>query len=166
MTRVRGERERGVSSDCIACQLTAGERHLVGGRISQGEHWVVEHCIGTLGVGTLILKPFRHVVGLHAMSTAEAAELGPMLQRTTSIIRELTGADQVYACLWSHAEWRPVHIHFVLQPAWDTLRSRYPGPGPVLQMAMFTEAEALDHEAVQTFCDRAREAFARRASEA
>jgi hypothetical protein len=40
----------------MACQLTAGERELAGGRIFQTEHWVVEHCIGTLGVGALILK--------------------------------------------------------------------------------------------------------------
>jgi diadenosine tetraphosphate (Ap4A) HIT family hydrolase len=144
----------------MACQLTAGERELVGGSIFRTDHWVVEHCIGTLGVGTLILKPLRHIVGLADMSDAEAADLGPLMQRATSIIKALTDADQVYACLWSHAEWKPGHIHFVLQPAWNALRSRYPGPGPALQMAMFTEAQALDPHAVQEFCARARSAFA------
>ena len=145
--------------ECMACQLTAGERDLAGGRVFQTEHWVVEHCIGTLGVGTLVLKPFRHLVGLADMSDAEAAELGPLMRRTTAIIKALTGADQVYACLWSHADWTPGHIHFVLQPAWNALRSRYPGPGPALQMAMFSEAQALDPEAVAAFCARARSAF-------
>jgi len=144
----------------MACELTAGERELAGGRIFQTEHWVVEHCIGTLGVGTLILKPFRHIVGLADMSDAEAADLGPLMQRATSIIEALTDADQVYACLWSHADWTPGHIHFVLQPAWNDLRSRYPGPGPALQMAMFMEAEALHPDAVNAFCARARSAFA------
>src|SRR5262249_44990661 len=78
------EEERRVSLECMACQLTAGERGLAGGRIFQTEHWVVEHCIGTLGVGTLILKPFRHIVGLADMSDAEAADLGPLMQRATS----------------------------------------------------------------------------------
>jgi len=149
-----------VPLECMACQLTAGERELAGGRIFQTEHWVVEHCIGTLGVGTLILKPLRHIVGLADMSDAEAADLGPLMKRAPSIIKALTGADQVYACLWSHAEWTPGHIHFVLQPAWNALRSRYPGPGPALQMAMFTEAQALDPHAVELFCARARSAFA------
>jgi len=149
-----------VSLECMACQLTAGERELAGGRIFQTEHWVVEHCIGTLGVGTLILKPFRHIVGLADMSDAEAAELGPLMQRATLVIEALTNADQVYACLWSHAEWKPGHIHFVLQPSWNALRSRYPAPGPALQMTMFTEAQALDPHAVQAFCARARSAFA------
>ena len=148
-----------MSFECMACQLTAGERELVGGSIFRTDHRVVEHCIGTLGVGTLILKPLRHIVGLADMSDAEAADLGPLMQRATSIIKALTDADQVYACLWSHAEWKPGHIHFVLQPAWNALRSRYPGPGPALQMAMFTEAQALDPHAVQAFCARARSAF-------
>jgi diadenosine tetraphosphate (Ap4A) HIT family hydrolase len=144
----------------MACQLIAGERKLIGGRIFQTEHWVVEHCVGTLGVGTLILKPFRHVVGLAEMSDAEAADLGPLMQRATAVIKALTDADQVYACLWSHANWTPGHIHFVLQPTWNALRSRYPGPGPTLQMAMFTEAQSLDPDAVQSLCARARSAFA------
>jgi diadenosine tetraphosphate (Ap4A) HIT family hydrolase len=127
-------KEGRVSLDCMACQLTAGERDLLGGRIFQTEHWVVEHCIGTPGVGTLILKPLRHIVGLADKSDAEAADLGPLMQRATSIIKALTDSDQVYACLWSHADWTPGHIHFVLQPAWNALRSRYPGPGPALQM--------------------------------
>src|SRR5262245_18537277 len=132
----------------MACQLTSGERAPVSRRVFQTEHWVVEHCIGTLGVGTLILKPLRHIVGLADLSEAEAAELGPLLHRATSSIKALSDADQVYACLWSHADWTPGHIHYVLQPAWDALRSRYPGPGPALQMAMFAEAQALDPQAV------------------
>ena len=153
-----------MSLECVACQLTAGEREPPGGRIFQTYHWVVEHGIGTLGVGTLILKPFRHIVALADMSDAEAAELGPLLRRATSILEALTGPDQVYACLWSHADWTPGHIHFVLEPASNALRSRYPGPGPALQMAMFTEGQALDPHAVQAFCERARVAVAREGS--
>lgn len=143
----------------MACRLSAGELDLPGGRIFQTDHWVVEHCIGSLGVGTLILKPFRHIVGLADMSNAEAAQLGLLLQRTSSIIRTLTEADQIYTCLWSHAHWQPVHIHFVLQPVWNSHQSRYPGPGPVLQVAMFNEANPLDRAEVQAFCVRARAAF-------
>lgn len=148
-----------MSQECMACRLTAGEVDLPGGRVFQTDQWVVEHCVGSLGVGTLILKPMRHIVGLADMSSAEAALLGPLLQRISSIIRTLTEADQIYTCLWSHADWRPGHIHFVLQPVWNGLQSRYPAPGPALQMAMFKESDPLDREAVQAFCDRARAAF-------
>src|SRR5262249_49910780 len=95
----------------MACLLTAGERELTGGRIFQTEHWVVEHCIGTLGVGTLILKPF-------VTSTSSCSQRGTLSAPDTR------------------------------------------GPGPALQMAMFTEAQALDPHAVRAFCARGRSAFA------
>ena len=80
----------------------------------------------------------------------EIAELGP-LQRTAQVIQVLAAADQVYVCLWSHTGWEAVHIHFVLQPAWNALRERYPGPGPLLQVSMFAAGEPLDPRAVQEF---------------
>ena len=63
---------------CVACDLTAGRRPLPGGRIHSTEHWAVEHCIGPLGLGTLIVKPIRHVSSLAALTEAEAH--GPALQ--------------------------------------------------------------------------------------
>jgi len=120
---------------------------------------VVEHCIGALGVGTLIVKPFRHTVHLSDLSVEESAELGPLLQRTAQIVQMLAAADQVYACLWSHSGWNPVHVHFVLQPSWNALRERYPGPGPFLQVSMFGAGEPLDPGAIERFCDQARRAF-------
>ena len=125
----------------------------------QTAHWVVEHCIGALGVGTLIVKPFRHTVHLSDLRVEETAELGPLLQRTAQVIQVLAAADQVSACLWSHVGWEPVHIHFVLQPARNALRDRYPGPGPLLQASMFAANERLDPGAVEEFCKRARHAF-------
>ena len=130
-----------------------------GGRVFQTAHWVVEHCIGALGVGTLIVKPFRHTLHVSDLTPQESAELGPLLQRTTRLIQALAAADQVYVCLWSHAGWEPGHIHFVLQPVSNALRERYPGPGPLLQISMFAAGEPLDASAVQEFCDRARRAF-------
>jgi diadenosine tetraphosphate (Ap4A) HIT family hydrolase len=144
---------------CEACRLTNGDAALPGGRVFQTTHWVVEHCIGALGVGTLIVKPFRHTVHLSDLRVEETAELGPLLQRAAQVIQVLAAADQVYVCLWSHAGWEPVHIHFVLQPAWNALRERYPGPGPLLQVSMFAAGEPLDPIAVQEFCDRARRAL-------
>jgi hypothetical protein len=41
--------------DCLACALADGRRHLPGGTIYQSKYWQVEHCIGPLGMGTLIV---------------------------------------------------------------------------------------------------------------
>src|SRR5215472_5637399 len=65
--------------DCYACRLIEGAEPLPGGRIYTTEHWVVEHCTGPLGVGTLIVKPFRHCVHIGDLTTAEAQELGPLI---------------------------------------------------------------------------------------
>ena len=151
-----------MSSDCYACRLTIGEEAVAGGTILATRHWVVQHCTGPLGTGTLIVKPLRHCVHLWDLTAPEAAQLGPVIRVVSAVIRDLTDADQVYACLWSHADWVPGHIHFVLQPSWNHLRSRFPFPGPSIQVAMFLAGEPLDVAAVEAFSGRARELLRQR----
>ena len=57
--------------DCIACNLTNGKMDLPGGRIHATAHWVVEHSISPFGVGTLIVKPFRHCIHYWELSDEE-----------------------------------------------------------------------------------------------
>ena len=120
---------------CLACDLTSGRQALPGGRIYASEYWSVEHCIGPLGVGALIVKPVRHCLGVADLTAEETAELGSLLQRTTATIEQIAQPDQVYVCLWSHAGWTPGHIHFVLQPArnedWGK-DTKWPKPDPRL----------------------------------
>ena len=127
-----------------------------------GSH--LRNCILLLGHGAWGERQHRMIGpsetgGLVAVPH-QAAERAGAASRL--VVPRATGpiAPDRYACHWSHADWTPGHIHFVLQPAWNALRSRYPGPGPALQMAMFTEAQALDPHAVRVFCARARSAFA------
>lgn len=145
------------TASCVACKLTRGEDDLPGGRVFETAHWVAEHCVGPLGVGTLILKPFRHVVRVADLSRAEAEELGPLLTLLTGAIGNLSNADQVYTCLWSHKDWEPVHIHFVLQPSWKHLQARFPAAGPTLQAAMFERGELPDRDEVEQYCNRMRD---------
>lgn len=144
---------------CLACDLTSGRAELPGGRIYATEHWAVEHCIGPLGVGTLIVKPFRHCLHVWDLTGAEAAELGPLLRRVAATIQELTEADQVYVGLWSHMNWTPGHIHFVVQPSWDRLREQHERPGPFLQAEMFQANEPPPRDGVEAFSKRARALF-------
>src|SRR5580658_9198666 len=106
--------EAGPVAGCLACDLAAGRRPLPGGLIHRSTFWLVEHCIGPLGLGTLIVKPERHVTSVADLSEGEATELGPLLWRTSEVVRQLVDADQVYNCLWSHASGAPVHIHYVV----------------------------------------------------
>ena len=144
---------------CLACDLAEGRLPLPGGRLHETEHWLVEHCVGPLGVGTLIVKPKRHVVHVWELGEDEALELGPLLRVSSSVVAELTSPDQVYVCLWSHQGGVPGHIHFVLQPVTGQLRSRL-GLAAKLQAAMFEAGELPPAAEVEELAERARAAFA------
>jgi diadenosine tetraphosphate (Ap4A) HIT family hydrolase len=144
------------SEGCLACDLTEGRRPLPGGAILCTNYWTVEHCVGPLGVGTLIVKPLHHVLRFAELSPEATTEFGPLLQRVAEAVLAETGADQTYICQWSHASFEPGHIHFVVQPAWNSQREGYARPGPFLQAAMFDENAALDEGAIDEFCKRMR----------
>lgn len=142
--------------DCLACRLTAGTEPLPGGRVHETAKWVVEHCVGPLGLGTLVVKPIRHVVHIADLTAEESEELGPLLRRAGSAVSATMKPEQVYVCLWSHSGAVPGHIHFVVQPALaDDLR-RYDAHGPALQMAMFNAGALPDEAAVDDVCGRLR----------
>jgi diadenosine tetraphosphate (Ap4A) HIT family hydrolase len=146
---------------CFACELIERPERVPGGRIATIGHWAVEHCVGPLGVGTAIVKPLRHVIHLADLDPDEAAELGPLL---ASVARAVTLASidvgdapgQVYACLWSHAERKPGHIHFVIQPVDENLMARHDAHGPELQVRMFRAGEQMDSASMSDAAERIR----------
>jgi diadenosine tetraphosphate (Ap4A) HIT family hydrolase len=146
------ERNQGVRPDCYACRLLQGVEPLPGGRIHATNNWVVEHCTGPLGVGTLVVKPFRHCVHAGDLTVSEAQEIGPLLQRVSQVVQTVTRAEQVYICLWSHSGWQPVHIDFVVQPAWNGWSEEYDHPGPFVQAAMFRAGNTPPVAEVEKVC--------------
>jgi len=144
----------------MACELSDGRRDLPGGLIHRTRHWLVEHCIGSLGLGTLIVKPERHVTAVDSLTPEEALELGPLLRLTSAVARDLVDADQVYNCLWSHAGGVPVHIHYVVQPVTQDQMAALGAYGPRLQVAMFAKGQAPLAADVARVSERARHRFA------
>jgi diadenosine tetraphosphate (Ap4A) HIT family hydrolase len=142
---------------CLACELTSGERRLPGGTIHETQRWVVEHCVGPLGVGTLIVKPKRHVTHVWGLDDAEASELGPLIKRAALAIDRILGPEQVYVTLWSHAEGKPGHIHWVLQPVPFDRDTKLVGPH--LQAAMFDSGEIPETGAVESVAEELRGAM-------
>ena len=141
---------------CLACDLAEGRRDLPGGVILEEGGWIVEHCVGPLGVGTLIVKTRRHVAHVWELEEEEAAELGPLLRRVSSVLARLTNADQVYICVWAHGADEPHHIHFVVQPVTRALIEEIGERGPSLQSAMFQRAVYPPRHELERFADRAR----------
>jgi ATP adenylyltransferase len=84
---------------CSACDLAEGRMTLPGGRIHETAHWLVEHCVGPLGVGTLIVKPRRHVVRGAGLDPDDAGELGTVLCGACAAVDALAHPDQVYVTL-------------------------------------------------------------------
>jgi diadenosine tetraphosphate (Ap4A) HIT family hydrolase len=145
----------------MACDFVQHPEGVPGGRIATIGPWVVEHCVGPLGVGTVVVKPARHVVHLADLDRSEVAELGPALTRVARAVAVASSEvgeppGQVYACLWSHAERQPGHIHFVVQPVGSALMERFDAHGPALQVRMFEEDEPMDPVAMAQAADRIR----------
>jgi hypothetical protein len=99
------------------------------------------------------------VLHLADLEPAEAADLGPVL---ASVARAVTlassetddPAEQVYACLWSHAGRAPGHIHFVVQPVGTAMMGRHDAHGPELQVRMFRANEQMDLAAMAGAAER------------
>jgi diadenosine tetraphosphate (Ap4A) HIT family hydrolase len=145
---------------CLACDLAAGRQPLPGGAIHRTTYWLVEHCVGPLGLGTLVVKPIRHVTAVADLTDEEARELGPLLQQASQVAGALVQADQIYNCLWSHAGGEPVHIHYVVQPVTRAQMDSHGVHGPALQMAMFAAGVLPAADEVERVAEKARQAFA------
>lgn len=143
--------------DCLACDLINGRAELPGGTIARESGWVIEHCVGPLGLGTLIVKPERHVVHVADLTDEEAAAMGPVLHRAARVVTELGTPDQVYISLWSHAERQPGHIHYVVQPVDTGTMARHNAHGPKLQAAMFDLDDPPDSASIEEFTTKARD---------
>lgn len=147
--------------ECMACDFVEHPDRVPGGRVATIGGWVVEHCVGPLGVGTMVVKPARHVTHLGELNPAEVADLGPVL---TNVARAVSNAmpesgeppGQVYVCLWSHANRVPGHIHFVVQPVAAALMERFDAHGPELQVRMFRSDEPMDPVSMEAAADRVR----------
>jgi ATP adenylyltransferase len=128
--------------------------------VTETERWVVNHCLGPLGLGTLVAVPKRHVVRVAELNDEEASELGPLLKRTASVLTALTTPEQVYVCLWSHGGSEGKHLHWIIQPVSTETVQRYGGlHSEALQAAMFENGEYPEESAVEEFCAQARLAF-------
>ena len=146
---------------CLACDLANGRRPLPGGLIHEADGWLVEHCVGPLGVGTLVLKPRSHVVRFRDLTPSEYGAFGSVLWLVTAVLAEMLGPDQTYICQWAHAGWVPGHIHFVVQPAYNRQGDEHERPGPFLQTDMFDTNESPPPSEVEAFCSEARDVVAR-----
>jgi diadenosine tetraphosphate (Ap4A) HIT family hydrolase len=99
---------------CPFCQIADGSRGADAGIVFQDEHWLVRTISPTPAVaGWLLLQARRHIADSAELDAAEAASFGPLLQRASRAVREVTGALRIY--LGSLNEGTP-HFHTHILP--------------------------------------------------
>lgn len=147
---------------CLGCDLLAGRRALPGGIVHQTPSWVVNHVVGPMNLGTLIVGARDHVVSVADLDAAAAAELGPLLRDTARVVEALCRPEQTYVCLWSHGTNGRKHLHIAVQPVTAGVVARHGGlRSEQLQARMLASGEEPDIAAVERFCAQARELFRR-----
>jgi len=74
---------------CLGCDLLAGRRDLPGGIVHQTTAWVVNHVLGPMNLGTLVVGPREHIVAVADLGDTAVAELGPVLRDTARVVESL-----------------------------------------------------------------------------
>src|SRR3954454_23721394 len=102
------------SKPCPFCAISEGAGTSDAGIVYQDDLWLVRTISPTPAVaGWLLLQVKRHIGDSSELNEAEAASFGPLLQHTSSAVREATGAVRIY--LGSLNEGTP-HFHTHILP--------------------------------------------------
>jgi ATP adenylyltransferase len=145
---------------CLGCDLAAGRRHSPGGILHESTSWLVNHVVGAMSLGTLIVAPREHVVAVADLDGDAVAELGLVLRAAARVVEALCEPEQTYVCLWSHGADMRKHLHFAVQPVTAAVVARYGGlRSEQLQARMLASGDEPDVTEVERFCERARELF-------
>ena len=115
---------------CITCDLVA--RRDAGAAplwdsILRTEHWDVVHAFGTSLEGWLVLVSRRHRAAVAELTDAEAAELGPLVQRASVALHEVVRCEKTYVVQFAEAAGHG-HVHVHVVPRAADLPPEHQGP--------------------------------------
>ena len=112
-------------ADCFVCQKHGDPGLMPGGPAGEDELVSVSHLTprapghdgGPVYLGYLFVEPRRHIPGLADLTEPEAQAVGSWCARASRALRDVAGADHVYAAVLGN---RAPHLHVHLV-------ARYPG---------------------------------------
>lgn len=84
------------SKVCRTCQFGENPPEGLGGRVFETKYFRVEHAVGPVSEGSMVLALKRHVEDLDELEELEADELGKMMRLLTGAIKKVTQPDRVY----------------------------------------------------------------------
>ena len=138
---------------CLGCDVVSGRLQVAGGLLHQTEHWIVNHVVGSMNLGTLVLSPRDHVTAVADLAAEAAAELGPLLRRTAQVVEDILSPEQTYVSSWAHGEDGRKHLHIVVQPVTSAVVAEYGGErSEQLQAKMLVSGKEPDQREVEEFC--------------
>jgi diadenosine tetraphosphate (Ap4A) HIT family hydrolase len=146
------------SCPCGVCRIHAGApgSEL---QIRRAGAWLLRHHpLPAPLPGWLVLDSLRHVGGPIDFDAAECADLGPMLQRCSALVRDLTGCERVYAIAFGEGA-RHFHLHLIPRHGSDAATESWRVADLYRQVAA-GERPAADPAAVTALVARARECTA------
>lgn len=109
--------------DCAICAGTARDGELERLEVWRDAHWRLTVSISSEVAGFAYLEPLRHIPYITDLDGAEAASFGPTIARCTRILREVTGADVVYAYIFGDGI-PHLHVHLAPHRAGDALNDQ------------------------------------------
>jgi diadenosine tetraphosphate (Ap4A) HIT family hydrolase len=77
--------------------------------------WDVAHCYETSLPGWLVLIVRRHIESLDELTDLEAVELGRLIRRTSSALKDISGCLKTYVLQFAESPQHP-HVHFHIIP--------------------------------------------------
>ncbi|MBA8793966.1 diadenosine tetraphosphate (Ap4A) HIT family hydrolase [Friedmanniella endophytica] len=147
---------------CLGCDLIQGRRDLPGGFIFRSDTWVINHVVGSMNLGTLVLSPTEHIDALADLSQDASLELGLLLRRSALTVEQILQPEQTYVALWAHGSDGRKHLHIVVQPVTaETVREYGGARSEQLQALMLEGGVVADRADIVDFCETARAVFAR-----
>jgi diadenosine tetraphosphate (Ap4A) HIT family hydrolase len=129
--------------------------------ISRSPLWVLRHHPDPAPLtGWLLLDARRHMDGPIAFTPEEANGWGPAVQQASQLVQQLTSCDRIYAIAFGEGA-RHLHLHliprFSAEPASEAWKV-----ADLYRAVASGERPAAEAEAVQTFVQRARQAWGER----
>ncbi|HEX6311011.1 MAG TPA: HIT family protein [Acidimicrobiia bacterium] len=100
--------------------------------------------------GHLVVEPKRHVVGLGDLTDDEAAAVGRLVNRLGRALKDVAGADHVYAFVLGGGV---PHLHVHLAPRYPNTPREYQGA----RIAEWPDAPRIDRDEMREMVSRLRE---------
>lgn len=110
-------------SDCAICAGATRDDELERIEVWRDTHWRLTVSTSSEVAGFAYLEPLRHIPFITELDGAEAASFGPAIARCTRTLREVTGADVVYAYIFGDGV-PHLHVHLAPHRAGDALNDQ------------------------------------------